>query len=179
MARIVILRHAPAVHGGLVAGRRDVDADCTGIADPAGIRRRIGVVAQVVSSPARRCVQTARALGLHPDRECPALWEQDFGAWEGLPHDALPDLGPLPVAELARHRPPGGESFTDMAARVRPVLDGLDRDTLVIAHGGTARAALSLVVGPPALSFRIAPLSLTVLHHAGGDWSVEAVNVTA
>lgn len=179
MVRILILRHAPAMPGGILAGRRDVDADCTAKDGLARIRIRIGTVPQIVSSPARRCLQTVQALGLRPDRECPELWEQDFGAWEGLPHAALPDLGPLSTAELALYRPPGGESFEDMASRVRPLLHELDRDTLVAGHAGTVRAALSLVVGHAALSFQIAPLSLTVLHRLSGVWSVESVNVTA
>lgn len=178
MARIMILRHAPSVPGGVVAGRRDVDADCTAKARLAGLSARLGQARNVVASPARRCRQTAQALGLDIDRECPDLWEQDFGTWEGLPHSALPDLGPMLPAQLARYRPPGGESFDDMARRVLPPLQALDRDTLVIAHAGTVRAALSLVTGAAALSFQVAPLSLTVLHHAAGIWSVEAVNVT-
>lgn len=179
MVRIVILRHAPAVPADILAGRRDVDADCTDIAATLARLNRFGPAGRVVSSPARRCLQTAQALGMAPECVHPGLWEQDFGAWEGLPHDVLPDLGPLSAADLALHRPPEGESFEDMAIRVRPILSGLDRDTLMIAHAGTVRAALSLVVGPAALSFRVAPLSLTVMHHAAGIWSVEAVNVTA
>ena len=33
-------------------------------------------------------------------------------------------------------------------------------------------------VGHAALSFHVAPLSLTILRRSGGDWSVEAVNIT-
>lgn len=70
-----------------------------------------------------------------------------------------------------------------MVARVLPVLTGLQGETLIVAHAGTARAALSLVVGHAALSFQIAPLSVTTIMRAGTDadapWSVEAVNVTA
>ena len=107
-----------------------------------------------------------------------ALWEQDYGAWEGLDYARLPDLGPLTPAELSRHRPDGGESFQDMAARVLPKLKALDEDTLIVGHAGTVRAGLSLVVGHAALSFHVAPLSLTILRRSGGDWSVEAVNIT-
>ena len=177
--RVLILRHALPLSGGRLAGRTDVEADCTDGAAFHRMRDRIGPVGSVIASPARRCVQTARALGLPAQATDPALWEQDYGAWEGLAYDALPDLGRLAAADLARHRPEGGESFHDMAARVRPVLESLRQDTLIVAHAGTVRAALSLVVGPAALSFAVAPLSLTVLHRAGDDWAVEAVNVTA
>lgn len=177
--KLLILRHAPPLTDGRLAGRRDVDADCSDSAAFAGMRARIGAIGHVLTSPARRCLQTAHALGFDAPPSLAALWEQDYGVWEGLAYDALPDLGDLSTACLARHRPDGGESFEDMAARVRAVIETLDRDTLIIGHAGTVRAALAMVVGPAALSFAVAPLSLTVLQRAGAVWAVEAVNVTA
>ncbi len=179
MTRLLILRHAAPLTGGRLAGRTDVDADCSDAADFDWIRARIGQIGHVLSSPARRCLQTAEALSMPPHATSQALWEQDYGAWEGLAYGDLPDLGPLPPARLSRHRPAGGESFDDMAARVLTELRLIDRDTLIVGHAGTVRAALSMVVGPAALSFAVAPLSLTVLRRAGDDWAVEFVNVTA
>lgn len=179
MVKVLILRHAPSKSQGTLAGRRDVDADCSSADDFSWIRDRIGPVRQIVASPARRCLQTLDALGLRADRTDADLWEQDHGAWEGRAYADLPDLGRLTAADLARHRPPGGESFDDMARRVRPRLDALTRDTLVVGHAGTVRAGLSLVAGDAALSFHVAPLSLTVLHRHGDVWAVECVNVTA
>ena len=179
--RLILLRHAPSLTGGLLAGRRDVAADCGDRAALSRLAARIAADAadaDILVSPALRCRQTAEAIGLTPDRLDPALWEQDLGAWEGTDPARLPDLGPLSPDALAGHRPPGGESFTDMAARVIPVLTALDRDTVVIAHAGTVRAALSMVVGPAALSFSVAPLSMTVLRRAGADWAVDGVNLT-
>lgn len=187
MVTVAILRHAPPLGQGRLAGRRDIQADCADDAAMARMRRRIaallGPSPALLSSPARRCLQTAAALGLGQPPCLPELWEQDYGAWEGQAYGELPDLGPLPVAELALYRPEGGESFEDMARRVRPVLAGLDRDTLVVGHAGTVRAALSMVVGPAALSFSVAPLSLTVLRRWGtggadANWAIEAVNLT-
>ena len=173
--RLLIARHAPLARPGL-AGRRDVAADCS---DHAALRWLAGQLAgmPLLSSPALRCRQTCAALGISPEYH-PALWEQDFGQWEE-PGTVIPDLGPLPVAELAAHRPPGGESFLDMAARVRPLLTKAQGTTAIIAHAGTARAALAMVIGPAALSFSIAPLSLTILTRTPGGWAVEAVNRVA
>ncbi|SEN40623.1 alpha-ribazole phosphatase [Paracoccus alcaliphilus] len=187
MVTIAVLRHAPALTGGRLAGRGDVDADC---GDAAAFRRMrqqvrqmLGADLRALSSPARRCVQTAGAMGFAPPPTDPGLWEQDYGAWEGLTYEQLPDLGPLPTHQLAAHRPSGGESFDDMAARVQPVLRSVAHDTLIFGHAGTARAALALVVGHRALSFAIAPLSLTVLRRSGmagaETWAIEAVNLTA
>lgn len=175
---LTIVRHAPPLTDGRLAGRRDVSADIGDSQMIARVRARLRRDAQIIASPAQRCLQTAAALGLTPSQTDRDLWEQDYGAWEGLRYADLPDLGALPMSELARHRPDGGESFQDMAARVQPILQGLDRDSVIVAHAGTARAALAMVVGTAALSFAIAPLSLTILRRAGTDWSVEAVNLT-
>lgn len=182
--RVMILRHAPPLTGGRLAGRRDVAADCSDRVALDWMAARIGAAPQVWCSAALRCQQTAEALSLSPSRTEPALWEQDYGAWEGMAYADLPDLGPLPPEALARHRPEGGESFLDMAARVQPLLAGITRDTLIVGHAGTVRAGLAMVVGPLALSFSVAPLSLTVLRRVdvdgvGAQWAVEAVNITA
>ena len=133
------------------------------------------------ASPDTVLTVTCAALALFPEYH-PNLWEQDFGACEE-PGAAIPDLGPLPVAELAAHRPPGGESFLDMCARVQPQLAQAQTQGLgtvaIIAHAGTARAALAMAVGPAALSFSIAPLSLTILARSPGGWAIEAVNRVA
>lgn len=178
MTRLFLIRHAPPLNEGRLAGRRDVPADCGDQAGFATMRAHLPENAARWCSPALRCRMTADALGLDAPDLHDSLWEQDYGAWEGLPFDQLPDLGPLAPADLARHRPEGGESFADMAARAVPRLAMASGDTVVVAHAGTVRAGLSMVVGPAALSFAIAPLSLTILRKAGSDWAVEAVNLT-
>ena len=182
MARLRMIRHAPALHGGALAGRRDVGADLGNGAALAALRTRLGAAERVISSPAQRCVQTTAAL--FPDisfAQDPRLWEQDFGAWEGVPFDALPDLGPLSRTELAAHRPPGGESFADLCARVWPALQEIAAggDAVIIAHAGVIRAGLAQAVAtlPAGMAFEIAPLSVTELRLiAGHGWSIAHVN---
>jgi probable phosphoglycerate mutase len=74
----------------------------------------------------------------------PRLKEIAFGDWEGLTY--------LDVLKRDRHvveqresskwlfRPPGGETYEEVARRVGEWYASLDRDTVVTAHGGTARA---------------------------------------
>ena len=183
--RLSLIRHAPALTEGRLAGRRDVAADCPDLAAIAALRAGLGAFDHLVVSPALRCVQTAQALwpAFAPNLVDPALWEQDFGDWEGLPFADLPDLGPLSTADLATHRPPNGESFADVCARAAPALiraADLGGHVVIVAHAGTARAALALAMGsvPAALTFQVAPLSVTTLCRTAPDgaWSVATVN---
>lgn len=180
---LILIRHAPALAGGRLCGRTDVGADVSDAASIADLAGAVTAVDRVITSPALRCRQTAGALW--PGREFatdPALWEQDFGDWDGMALARLPDLGPLTRAALARHRPPKGESFADLCARVRPALAALPSGpTAIVAHAGTIRAALSLALTDPAdaLGFEIAPLSMTRLTRRGADWSIGAVNRVA
>ncbi len=183
---LLLIRHAPIREGGRLAGRSDEAADCSDTSVLAALRAAIGDVAQRVSSPALRCTQTARALW--PDHAAPEidarLWEQDFGKWEGMAFADLPDLGPLPPDELAAHRPPGGESFNDLCRRTQPAWETLAARggrIAVVAHAGTVRAALALALGAagPALTFQVAPLSMThLVAVAGSTWSIGTVNWT-
>ncbi|SFG84667.1 alpha-ribazole phosphatase [Palleronia marisminoris] len=176
---LLFIRHAAVTDPTRLWGRSEVDT----VPDPASIaamRAMLGEVATVVSSPARRCTRTARALFPEADvAEDPRLWEQDFGCHDGAPLADLPDLGPLTGDALAAHRWEGGESFAELCARVAPVLAPLAAEgpVAVIAHAGTIRAALATVTGPgAALAFEIAPLSLTRMTAYTGGFAIGCVN---
>lgn len=168
---LILIRHAPVQSDGCAYGRRDVSADLSDLHHLEFVRARCPAPDHVLHSPARRCVQTLHALW--PGRDgaaLEALWEQDLGAWEGVPYAQLPDLGPMSREALARHKPDSGESFADLCARVAPALDHVHQDNVyqgrtlaIVAHAGTIRAALAWAMGgvPAALAFDIAPLSLT------------------
>lgn len=180
---LLLIRHAPADDGTRLHGRRDVAAALPNATELVAVHRVIGRVDRVVSSPALRCRQTAEALFPgQPATIDPRLWEQNFGAWEGMPLGELPDIGPLNRADLARHAPPGGESFTALYARCTPALTelaGTGGRVALIVHAGTIRAALALAIGSVAagLAFEIAPLSLTEIRCFGGeDWAIGHVN---
>lgn len=173
--RLLLVRHAPVMNPVGLTGRSDPAADCTDRGALSWLRAQLHKADAVWTSPAQRTRMTAAALDLAAT-QIPDLWEQDFGAWEGLPFDRLPDLGPLPLPQLAAHRPPEGESFLDMASRVQAALHPARGTTAIIAHAGTVRAALALVIGPQALAFAVAPLSLTIMTHSPAGWGIEAVN---
>lgn len=179
---LILIRHAPALNEGRLAGRRDVPADLGDAGALAAARAIAGPVDRVFSSPALRCRQTAAALWESTPHLDPRLWEQDFGAWEGLPFADMPDLGPLSPTDLATHTPPGGESFADLCARVRPALEAIAAQpgrSAIVAHAGTIRAALAMALGSiaPALSFSVDPLSVTRLALHGTQWAIGGVNL--
>lgn len=179
----MMIRHAPADTGGRLCGRTDVPVRPDHLADVEGLRRALPDPTRRVTSPALRCRQTAAVLWPGKDIGTDArLREQDFGDWDGLSHTDVPDLGPLSAGELARHRPPAGESFEDLCGRVHPALITLAGGggiVAILAHAGTVRAALALALGDTAvaLAFEIAPLSVTRLRPLpGGGFTVISTN---
>jgi probable phosphoglycerate mutase len=106
-----------------------------------------------VSSPLVRASETmdiVRAeLSLPPGgyvRES-RLREIAFGEWEGLTYlDVLKrDRAVVDKREGDKwlFRPPGGETYEEVARRAGEWYETLKRDTVVTAHGGTARALVA------------------------------------
>jgi alpha-ribazole phosphatase len=162
---LYLIRHAPVIGDGLVYGRRDLPADCSNDARFESLRSSLPDMDMVLSSPAKRCLQTARMIWPQVDPHIDAgLWEQDFGDWEGIPFADIPNHGQLDGADLARFAPPNGESFDDVCVRTGLALTSLPVGRVaVVAHAGVIRAALARALGriPTALRFEIANLSLT------------------
>ncbi len=144
-------------------------------------------------TPLSRTRATAAAIFAagYPEAELtvePAMIEQDLGEWQGLPHEVFAERlrhKPHPFWSIAgEERPPGGESFHDVADRVGPVIERMAEehrggDVVIVAHGGSIRAAIAHAMAIPpaaALSFSIKNLSLSRLEKQGGDWRVAAVN---
>ncbi|MFZ5964825.1 histidine phosphatase family protein [Thalassococcus sp. BH17M4-6] len=187
-AQLVLIRHAPVAQAGRLVGRTDADARIDAKA-VAALAEGLGRVAGVVTSPARRCRQTAAALWPKVDAPTDArLWEQDFGAHDGLALADLPDLGPMSSAEIAAYRPPGGESFDDLCTRAFPALSdcaarahALSAPLALVVHAGIVRAALAQVLAhrPAAMAFEVSNLSVTRLRvGAKGAFSVIEANRT-
>jgi broad specificity phosphatase PhoE len=110
-----------------------------------------------IVSPMARTMETMRimrrSLGLpdHGWRSEERLRELSFGQWEGLTwkevRKADPPGAALRTADKWGFTPPGGESYATLLERIRPVIEGLSGDAIMVAHGGVARAALVLLTG--------------------------------
>ena len=107
-----------------------------------------------VSSPLARARDTMEvvraALGLDPAgyRVEERLAEISFGDWEGLTYEDVLARDPDIVARREGNKwnflPPGGESYAQVAERVGAWYGTIEHDTVVTAHGGTARALAAL-----------------------------------
>ena len=91
------------------------------------LRTHLPQDAKAYASPARRTIDTAKALQLDPVL-VPEFAEQDFGDWTGRRHDDLAAAGDEAYAQFWKDPacliPPGGESFEESScpgpARHRP-----------------------------------------------------------
>jgi probable phosphoglycerate mutase len=106
-----------------------------------------------VSSPLKRARETMEilraALGLDAaayatdDR----LAEISYGDWEGSTLAEISARHPKLLAAREEDkwgfRPPRGESYRDVAARVAAWYAAVPRDTVIAAHGGIARALMA------------------------------------
>ncbi|MEV3891128.1 bifunctional RNase H/acid phosphatase [Streptomyces anulatus] len=155
----------------------------------------LGAVQEIVSSPLRRCRETAAAvagrLGLDV-RIDEGLRETDFGAWEGLTFGevreryaddltawlASPDTAPTG----------GGESFAEVAERVAAARDRIvaryaGRTVLLVTHVTPIKTLVRLALGaPPEALFRMelsAASISTVAHYGDGNASVRLLNDTS
>ncbi|MGW6285378.1 bifunctional RNase H/acid phosphatase [Streptomyces sp. NPDC055107] len=155
----------------------------------------LGTVQEIVSSPLRRCRETAAAvagrLGLDV-RVDEGLRETDFGAWEGLTFGetrerygddltawlASPDTAPTG----------GGESFAEVAERVAAARDRIvaryaGRTVLLVTHVTPIKTLVRLALGaPPESLFRMelsAASISTIAYYADGNASVRLLNDTS
>ncbi len=195
-----LVRHGPVINpGNLIYGNSDraIQTDNAGLYAP--LAEALPKDAAYLTSTRGRTVATLEEVAKVGGFPTPAYEqiahfdEQSFGAWEGQTWDALFQSGRTHTFWLApaAERPPGGESFEDVMARVSL---GLKEQTqahqgktiVLFAHGGTIRAALAHALGldgETALQFSIDNCSLTRLTHlalpdGGESWHVAHVNIS-
>lgn len=105
-------------------------------------------------SPLARTRETAErmraAMGLHPTyyRTDERLKELTFGRWEGMTWKEVRRADAARARERERDKwsavPPDGESYALLAERVSSFVSTLRRDSVVVSHGGVARAMMAL-----------------------------------
>jgi len=154
---LFVVRHGrtEANASGLLLGRADPELDDTGLRQATEIAAVLPRGARVVSSPLRRCVETANAVadrGVGEVVTDDRLLELDYGEFDLRP------LAEIPAETWARwrtdpgFRPPGGETLRELASRVGAALDAqvgdaTDGDVVVVTHVSPIKAALAWALG--------------------------------
>jgi broad specificity phosphatase PhoE len=139
--------------------------------------------ADYVASPlarARETMQIVRTvLALSPDgfRIDDRLKEAHYGDWQGTLAADLPHVDAAGLVARTRDpfrwRPQGGESYEDLMARAVPWFQSIERDTVVVSHGGVSRVLRGHILG---LDLKSVPLldvpqdRVLLLRHDAIDW---------
>jgi probable phosphomutase (TIGR03848 family) len=201
MTTVLLIRHGrtSANTAGVLAGRSSgVVLDEVGHQQAAEVAARIARVPlrTVVTSPLRRCRQTAQALVTNRAEPCPINVEQGlvecgYGEWTGK---ALRELSKDKLWGAVQHQPsavrfPGGESMTEMSARavgaVRAWNDrltaehGPDAVWAAVSHGDPIKAILADALGMHLDSFQrivVDPASLSIVRYTSTRPYVITVN---
>ena len=193
-----LLRHGRTEHTPerRFSGSSDLPLSQLGEADAAAAARHLAArgIDVIVASPLQRTRQTAAAVAellgvpVEVDRD---LRELDFGGWEGLTGDEAQAKSPLAYRrwrESVDVRAPGGESVTDVAARVERARTRIlerhaGKTVLVVSHVTPIKLLLAGGLGAgPEIVHRVfleaASLS-TVTWSSDGRTSVRLVNDTS
>jgi broad specificity phosphatase PhoE len=163
---IYLIRHGETDWNleGRLQGQKDIPLNDLGRVQAEEAGRRLRALTphvedlDYVASPMLRTRETMErvreALGLLPTyyRLDDRLVELTFGIWEGLTWKEVRRQEPVAAAARERDKwgyapPGGGESYAMLADRIRPILEDLTRDTVIVSHGGVARAFLAVACG--------------------------------
>jgi len=196
VATVLLLRHGRTTSNadGTLAGRTAVGLDDTGLAQAAAVGERLrGLpLAEVVTSPLKRCRQTlATALpGVKPHLDS-GLVECGYGQWEG---QKLRTLAKDPLWRVVQAHPsavtfPGGEAMAAMSARAVSAIrtwdeqvtrdHGADALWVACSHGDVIKAIVADALGMHLDMFQrivVDPASVTVIRYAPGRPFVVRLN---
>jgi ribonuclease H / adenosylcobalamin/alpha-ribazole phosphatase len=163
------------------AGRTDAPLTEVGVQQAAAAAKRLASagLGVIVTSPLLRTVQTAQSVAAVTGAAVvtdDGFRETDFGAWEGLTFAEVRERWPTEISawmadpEVA---PPGGESFTDVSARVTAALDRVlaaraGQTVLIVSHVTPIKMLVAAaLLAPPAALYRM-HLDLAALSEI--DW---------
>lgn len=162
-ASLLLVRHGrtEANARGLLLGRADPSLDTLGRrqADAAAAAlssARFGPVHTIVSSPLRRAVETAAAIGEQLHAEVlldEQLIELDYGDWEGRPVTDVPAESWASWRADPTNGPPGGESLATLGERVRAACERWSGQlvgpgaVVMVTHVSPIKAAVAWALG--------------------------------
>ena len=156
MKKVYLIRHAlPAFPNGskMCLGITDIPLGCQGIEQANAMAATLPPVTAVYSSPLRRAIQTAQAIGL-PVQILSGLREIYAGDWDGLTFAEIRQRYPELYAARGLDKtipPPGSEDEEAALIRFRADLEQAAAeapgDFAVVAHGGIIAKYLQSLTG--------------------------------
>ena len=195
--RALLVRHGATVHSAdrRFSGRNDLPLDAVGQAQAAALANRpFPGVAAIVSSPIRRALQTAQAIGEAlglPVTVNDDFAELDFGVFEGLSLAEARKRYPDELTAWTRSAdvaPPGGESLAALTRRVRRGRDAVvsnfpDAEVIVVTHVTPIKMLVRAALDAPVSSIYRMHLNTasvsTIDYLADGSSSLRLFNDTS
>ena len=132
-------------------GRIDHSLDEVGRRQAIEIAGALRKVDRVISSPLLRAKETAAAFNQKIDVE-PRFIELDYGDFDGLLQNEVPEDVWKNWRSDINYRPPNGESLAELNSRVCQVLNEIadearERNVVVVSHVSPIKAAIAWAVG--------------------------------
>jgi probable phosphoglycerate mutase len=168
---VYLLRHGDCRQDDIkrYVGQADLPLNAEGHIQAAGWRSKLSGIPlhRIFSSDLSRSYETACIIAegrIEPVQPLSKLREINLGGWDGLTFDEVRRFYPSEYgkrgADLVSYRTPGGECFTDVAARVIPlfeqIVSGATGNVLIVGHAGVNRVILCHILGMPLTNlFRI------------------------
>ncbi|HEX5384425.1 MAG TPA: histidine phosphatase family protein [Propionibacteriaceae bacterium] len=190
MTTLLLIRHGrtSANTAGVLVGRTSgIGLDETGVQQVADLASRLSGVhlRAIVTSPLRRCRQTAQAVMSSQSDGCmmavdQGLVECAYGEWTGRP---LRELSKEKLWNAVQHQPsavrfPGGESMSEMSARAISAVREWDARLqaehgphavwAAVSHGDIIKAVLADALGMHLDSFQrivVDPASISIVRY--------------
>ncbi|UOM33042.1 histidine phosphatase family protein [Acuticoccus sp. I52.16.1] len=108
------------------------------------------------------------------------LKEVSFGEWAGFTYQELREDGREALVRARKKdkwsfRPPGGETYAELAERVGAWLETLERDTIAVTHGGVHRVLFGHLCGTPWHEVPSLPVPQDKVFVFEGDGAVRTV----
>ena len=203
MTTVLLIRHGrtSANTAGVLVGRTSgVELDAAGVQQVAELATRLSGVhlRAVVTSPLRRCRQTAQALIAAQSDSCVLTVEQGlvecgYGEWTGK---SLRELSKDKLWGAVQQQPsavrfPGGESMSEMASRAVGAVrawnermeaeHGTDAVWAAVSHGDPIKAVLADALGMHLDSFQrivVDPASISIVRYTAARPYVITANST-
>jgi len=188
-SRLFLVRHGPT-HAKCMVGWSDLPADLSDTAALSRLELALPQDALVISSDLNRAVDTANAIQGKRTRlpHSPDLREIHFGDWELRTWADIDAEDPERIRAYWENpgdvRPPGGESWNQVCARVNAVIDQLvhthiGRDLIVVGHFGQILTQLQraeLLTAEEAFAHRIDNLSVSEISKDSDGWIAGKIN---